>query len=102
MLEVAVPEILLCLTAVQKASISSLPFQVEIIDGIGDWSGERGIFWKMANLREVLDGRYGFIHPFKMSYLLDRNQTEAAACFCNEVLPHMYSKPPRSKSWCYV
>ena len=100
MLEVAVPEILLCLTALQKAS--KKPFHVEIIDGIGDWSSERRKFWKMANLREVLEGRYGFIHPFKMSPLLDKNHTEAAACFCNEVLPHMYSKPPRSNSWCYV
>ena len=71
-----------------------IPFVAETIEGISDWSTLRGMFWKMAAFQLVIRGHYEFMHPFKMSPLLDGssnpNTTEARQSFCQTVLPYTH------------
>ena len=87
MLEVAIPEILECL------DWPKVPSLAESIEGIGDWSANRQRFWKNKNVDKVLTGEYQFLHPFKLSVLLESNATEAKKSFCQKVLPYMYQMP---------
>ena len=77
-LEVAVPEILLCLVQ---------PSQLEQLDGLILWAGDRDEFWRYAP--EIISGKKDFLHPQKLSYVM-RNDTKFVSSFCEEILPFVH------------
>ena len=83
------PEILECLEFSERQEYQ-IPFTAETIEGISDWSSMRETFWQMVTFQQVIGGRYEFMHPFKMSPLLDDEATEARQSFCQTVLPHAH------------
>ena len=83
------PEILECLEFSERQEYQ-IPFTAETIEGISDWSSMRETFWHMVTFQQVISGRYEFMHPFKMSRLLDDEATEARQSFCQTVLPHAH------------
>ena len=78
-LEVAVPNVLACLTS------PKLPIQ---INGYADWSSQRNMFYKWVP--KVTSEEMEFVHPAKLS-MIHNGKPANAESFCRELIPYFHN-----------